>query len=151
MPRHVKRFRGGLVSKAHRRVYHPTLGSRVIKKKEKRRILIGPIDATVVERLSLSPSLSFSLALALPLSFCLARALSLWGHEATHADEMRDKEECVLPLRCRAKMAHVRQTRLDRGLQVKVTPLWEGYRESRRCSRASYPESYITKNTRIRI
>ena len=31
--RNVKRFRGGLVFKAHRLLYHPTLGSRVIKKK----------------------------------------------------------------------------------------------------------------------
>jgi len=30
----VKRFRGGLVSKAHRLVYHSTLGLRVIKKKK---------------------------------------------------------------------------------------------------------------------
>jgi len=30
--RNVKRFRGGLVSKAHRRLYHSTLGLRVIKK-----------------------------------------------------------------------------------------------------------------------
>jgi len=29
----VKRFRGGLVLEAHRRVYHSTLGLRVIKKK----------------------------------------------------------------------------------------------------------------------
>ena len=29
----MKRFRGGLVFKAHRLVYHSTLGSRVIKKK----------------------------------------------------------------------------------------------------------------------
>jgi len=33
--RNVKRFRGGLVFKAHRLVYHPTLGWRVIKKKKK--------------------------------------------------------------------------------------------------------------------
>ena len=33
--RNVHRFRGGLVFKAHRRVYHSTLGSRVIKKKKK--------------------------------------------------------------------------------------------------------------------
>ena len=26
-------------------------------------------------------------------------------------------------------------------------PVWEGYRESRRCSRDTYPESYITKNS----
>jgi hypothetical protein len=31
--RNVKRFRGGLVCKAHRLVYHLTVGSRVIKKK----------------------------------------------------------------------------------------------------------------------
>ena len=32
--RTVKRFRGGLVFKAHRLLYHSTLGSRVIKKEE---------------------------------------------------------------------------------------------------------------------
>jgi len=31
----VKRFRGGLVFKAHRLLYHSTLGFRVIKKKKK--------------------------------------------------------------------------------------------------------------------
>jgi hypothetical protein len=31
----VRRFRGGLVFKAHRLLYHLTLGSRVIKKKKK--------------------------------------------------------------------------------------------------------------------
>ena len=36
--RNVKRFRGGLVSKAHRLLYRSTLGLRVIKKKEKYRI-----------------------------------------------------------------------------------------------------------------
>ena len=29
-------------------------------------------------------------------------------------------------------------------------PLWAGHRESRRCSRDTYPESYITKYTSIR-
>jgi len=33
--RNVKRFRGGLVFKAHRWLYHSTLGSRVIKKKRR--------------------------------------------------------------------------------------------------------------------
>jgi len=33
--RRVKRFRGGLVCKAHRLLYHSTLGLRVIKKKKK--------------------------------------------------------------------------------------------------------------------
>ena len=34
--RNVKRFRGGLVFKAHRLLYHSTLGLRVIKKKKVR-------------------------------------------------------------------------------------------------------------------
>jgi len=33
-PYYVKRFRGGLVFKAHRLLYHSTLGLRVIKKKK---------------------------------------------------------------------------------------------------------------------
>ena len=35
LTRHVERFRGGLVFKAHRLLYNSTLGSRVMKKKEK--------------------------------------------------------------------------------------------------------------------
>ena len=35
LDRNVERFRGGLVFKAHRLLYHSTLGSRVIKKKKK--------------------------------------------------------------------------------------------------------------------
>ena len=35
----MKRFRGGLVFQAHRRVYHSTLGWRVIQKKK------GPVGA----------------------------------------------------------------------------------------------------------
>ena len=33
----MKRFREGLVCKAHRLVYHSTLGSRVIKKKKQKK------------------------------------------------------------------------------------------------------------------
>jgi len=36
------------------------------------------------------------------------------------------------------------------GLVGSTGPLWEGYHESRRCSRDTYPESYITKYTSIR-
>ena len=45
----MKRFRGGLVFKAHRFVYHSTLGSRVIKKKKKDRGGVG-IEHGVEER-----------------------------------------------------------------------------------------------------
>ena len=34
----MKRFRGGLISKADKLVYHSTLGSRVMMKKKRRRI-----------------------------------------------------------------------------------------------------------------
>ena len=36
LSRNVKRFRGGLVVKAHGLLYHSTLGLRVIKKKKRR-------------------------------------------------------------------------------------------------------------------
>jgi len=72
--------------------------------------------------------------------------------------------------RCRANMAHIdcliqdsqghiqdsqgqNPSRPDSSLdsQVKfLDRLREGYRESRRCSRVTYPESYITKYTSIR-
>ena len=35
------------------------------------------------------------------------------------------------------------------GLLRSVDRLWEGNRESRRCSRDTYPESYITKYTSV--
>ena len=37
LSRNVKRFRRGLVFKAHRRVYHSTLGLRVIEKKRRKK------------------------------------------------------------------------------------------------------------------
>ena len=37
---------------------------------------------------------------------------------------------------------------IDSGL-VGSMDFWEGYRESRRCSRDTYPESYITKYTLV--
>ena len=39
--RTVERFRGGLALKAHRLVYHSTLGSRVIKKKKRKNRELG--------------------------------------------------------------------------------------------------------------
>jgi len=38
----VKRFRGGLVFKAHSLLYHSTLGLRVIKKKKSDGVIRGP-------------------------------------------------------------------------------------------------------------
>ena len=42
----MKRFRGWLVFEAHRLVYHSTLGSRVIKKKKKRRPRVWSTSAS---------------------------------------------------------------------------------------------------------
>jgi len=44
---HVQRFRGGLVFKAHRLLYHSTLGLRVTKKKKKRSTRTIPGAASV--------------------------------------------------------------------------------------------------------
>ena len=39
---------------------------------------------------------------------------------------------------------------MDSELVGLTGPLWDGYHESRRCSRKAYPASYITKYTSIR-
>ena len=51
----VKRFRGGLAFKAHRVLYHSTLGSRVIKKTQKKKNLVEGLEA--VEGLEWAASL----------------------------------------------------------------------------------------------
>ena len=48
LSRNEKRFRGGLVFKAHRFLYHSTLGSRVIKKKKKKTFAQPPGRSTDV-------------------------------------------------------------------------------------------------------
>jgi len=55
-PRNTKmqRFRGGLVFKAHRLVYHSTLGSRVIKKK----FGVVTSEVSVASKSSYAPSFS---------------------------------------------------------------------------------------------
>jgi hypothetical protein len=51
----VEQFRGGLVSRAHRLLYHSTLGSRVIKKKKKYLIVVdGEENVTLVEHAQLT-------------------------------------------------------------------------------------------------
>ena len=50
--RNVKRFRGGLACKAHRLVYHSTLGSRVIKRREGVGELAGRVKSRSHSRFS---------------------------------------------------------------------------------------------------
>jgi len=49
--RNVKRFRGGLVCKAHRHLYHSTLGLIAIKKKKKNRSLVSSLRAPLIKLL----------------------------------------------------------------------------------------------------
>ena len=51
----VKRFRGGLVFKAHIRLHHSTLGSRVIKKKGTTAARKGHCSADVVKNDPMAP------------------------------------------------------------------------------------------------
>jgi len=50
----VKRFRGGLVFKAHRLVYHSTLGVRVIMKKKKKIVAQHPVRCSRLGAIVLS-------------------------------------------------------------------------------------------------
>ena len=70
-------WRPGLVFKAHRLVYHSTLGSRVMKKKRRRRYS-APRGAK--SRPSLSLTLSLTLALSHTLAHTLARSRCALQH-----------------------------------------------------------------------
>jgi len=80
-----RRFRGGLVFKAHRLFYHSTLGSRVIKKKEEEEVdsifehdfRDGPGGNVRHDGGALSVYMYLSLSLSLSISLSLARSLSL--------------------------------------------------------------------------
>jgi len=54
-------------------------------------------------------------------------------------------------LRCTATRVDSCITVVSDCLIISLLPLWEGYRESRRCSRDTYPEAYITKYTSIYV
>jgi len=74
--RNVKRFRGGLVFKAHRLLYHSTLGLRVIKKKKRgwaRTLRSEPIQRQGCPSRRRDPGFQGPL----PLSFFLSRSISL--------------------------------------------------------------------------
>jgi len=86
----VKRFRGGLVFKAHRLLYHSTLGLRVLKKKKKKkkkRIAPACLRARFRYHFLVPPSLfwflyygssiTFSLSLTHSGSLSLSLSLSL--------------------------------------------------------------------------
>ena len=93
----LKRFRGGLVFKAHRLVYHFTLGLRVIKKKKKLCRAVSPCLKGMLSRAQNHPV------------------------ESMVKNAMAAKDELQL-IRCRANMAHIRQSKPDSslGFQLKV-------------------------------
>ena len=100
---HVKRFRGGLVFKAHRLLYHSTLGLRVIKRgRERRRTSRRALrsSATGMRRLSPVPFAAES-SPSSRSSFGLSH----------HQNSTFNPERCTLKHRCRVNSAQVRQSR----------------------------------------
>ena len=83
--RNVKRFRGGLVFKAHKLLIHSTLGWKVIKKKKKKELHLvvgreeefgGEVEGTLIRGVALSLSLSLSHTHTLPPLFLSPLSLS---------------------------------------------------------------------------
>ena len=90
----LHRFRGGLVFKAHRRLYHSTLGSRVIKKKEpsgsplafkiRRRSvlrlthLMVQSQITLALRLSLTPLPKSNMRETMGTAFAFVKMMCVW-------------------------------------------------------------------------
>ena len=94
--------------------------------------------------LSLSPFLSFSFSISLSLSLSLSLFLS-------HGCFANLRVVCCLSVA--AVEAHVKQSRPDSGLKLRVIDsglVGSTDGESKRCSRDTYPESYITKYTSLR-
>ena len=84
----LQRFRGGLVFKAHRLLYHATVGLRVIKKKEDLLGVLGRVrDADGGWDADASSQVYRSLSLSLARSLSLSPSLSL-SH--THTPRARD-------------------------------------------------------------
>ena len=78
--RNAQRFRGGLVFKAHRRVYHSNLGSREMKRASERDHVgsRSSLSPSLPPSPSLSPSLYTTLSPSLSLSLCPFLPLSLY-------------------------------------------------------------------------
>ena len=74
----MKRFREGLVVKAHRLLYHSILGSRVIKKKKE---IIGASDGSVfdLELLQVNPGKSSFLTLSGSERILLHKCVDITG------------------------------------------------------------------------
>ena len=72
----------------------------------------------------------------------------------THEDpsSFAEAANCIKMDMPRARSRESRSHSETKGkyLRVERGGLWEGYRDSRRCSRDTYPESYITEYTSIR-
>jgi len=68
----VQRFRGGLVCKAHRLLYHSTLGLSVIQKKKKKFTEMGGLAAKVLPLHLLLPGCGFRISGLLLLDYSQA-------------------------------------------------------------------------------
>ena len=75
----------------------------------------------------------------------MSKGSSSVGKDVLWTLKRLDFAKCSRYSHCQAKTAHIRQSRPESGLVF----LWEGFRESRRCSRDTYPEWYITEYTSV--
>ena len=87
--RHVKRFRGRLVVKAHQLLYHSTLGSKVIKKKKKKRDLRDPEGGAPLQPARLLEEREVALAFV-NMSFRLQFFYPLPSEKRTYPIVLRD-------------------------------------------------------------
>ena len=71
-------------------------------------------------------------------------------YRASHEYRVEDACWIVVVERMGPPLRKRRQQLKITGREMQIRDLWEGCRQSSKCSRDTYPESYITKYTRIR-
>jgi len=162
-----QRFRGGLVFKAHRLLYHPTLGLRVSVPTKRRGLVCATCACLRNGGGYRGTSLTRKRTPLRPYRRPIPRVLggprgmgAFYGRGTPVEVCAHKKTPQVFPLmawngsNCQLQMARVKVLNtLDRlrvGWLNGLSFIWQGCRESRRCSRDTYPKSYITKYTSIR-
>ena len=91
----VKRFRGGLVFRAHRLSYHSTLGSREMKKKKKKHQTLNLYSLTVVvEHFRIWCKKTLQIETSLAMNFTSQHVL-YWQHRKIHILNFIAKEVLI--------------------------------------------------------
>ena len=107
MRRNVKRFRGGLVFKAHRLLHHSTLGSRVITKRKKYALTVAAPARKIsdhfepsLDALSLRSEVTRSIKIHLLISLGGTRTPSFRRSALEATQGQIDSFFCQLPSTC---------------------------------------------------